>query len=157
MFTAITFYFSSHYFRQSVAVFADFVIFYGIKFMVLNMPLIFIFLVVFVIFLMDLTLINTFLVLCPSVSYRIKILYGENFLKQRFYNSSLVSVKAASLMSKSVAVGVLGGIVGRTMTNIFGEYMYSLNYNKLIEAKLNNPGLDVSPPKKSIFGFNIGH
>ena len=96
MFAAITFYFSSNYFRQLVAVFADLGIFYGIKFMVLNVPLIFIFLVVFVIFLMDLTLINTFLVLCPSVSYRIKILYGENFLKQRFYNSSLTSAKAAS-------------------------------------------------------------
>ena len=58
-------------------------------------------------------------------------------------------------MSKSVAVGVFGDIVGGTITNIFGEYMYSLNYNKYIEAKLNNPGLDVLPPKKGIFGFNI--
>lgn len=156
LFAAITFYFSSNYFRQLVAVFADFGIYYGTKFMVLNVPLILIFLIVFVIFLVDITLINTFLVLCPSVSNRVKILYGENFLKQRFYNSSLASAKAASQMSKAVAAGVVGGIVGGTITNIFGEYMYSQNYNKYIETKFKNPGLDISPPKKGIFGFNLG-
>ena len=86
LFAAMSFYFSSSYFRVLVAIFADFGVLCGIQFMLLNVPLFFIFLVVFVIFLTDLTLINTFLVCCPSVSDRIKLLYGDNFLKQQYYN-----------------------------------------------------------------------
>lgn len=52
------------------------------------------------------------------------MLYGENFLKQQYYNSALASAKAASQMSKHVAVGVAAGILGGAVTNIYGEYMY---------------------------------
>lgn len=156
LFAAMSFYFSSDYFREFVSIFADLGIFYGIQYMVFNIPLFLIFLIVFIIFLMDLTLINTFLVCCPSVSGRIKFLYGENFLKQQYYNSALASAKAASQMSKSLAIGVAGGILGGTITNIYGEYLYSQNYKEYIQATINNPGLNLAPPKKGIFGFNLG-
>lgn len=97
---------------------------------------------------MDLTFINTFLICCPSVTSRIKSLYGENFLKQQYYNSALALAKAATQMSKHVAAGVAGGVLGGAVTNIFGEYMYSLNYNKYLEATIKNPGVEIAPPKK---------
>lgn len=155
-FAAMSFYSSSDYFRALIATFADFGIFDAIQYMVFNVPLFLIFLIVFVILLMDLTLINTFLVCCPSVSDRIKLLYGENFLKQQYYNSAFASAKAASQMSKSLAIGVAGGIVGGTITNLYGEYLYSQNYREYIQATISNPGLNIAPPKKGIFGFNLG-
>ena len=156
LFVAISFYFSSNYFTTLVAVFAKYGVFDGIQYMLFNVPLFFIVLVVFVILLMDFTLINTFLVCCPSVSNRIKTLYGEHFLKQQHYNSALASAKAASQMSKHVIIGAAAGIIGGALTNMYGEHLYSVNYKEYVDATVKNPDVKIETPKKGFFGLKIG-
>lgn len=157
LFVTISFYFTSNYFTILVAVFAEYGVFDGIQYMLFNVPLFFIILIVFVILLIDLTLINTFLVCCPSVSNRIKTSYGENFLKQQHYNSALASAKAAAQMSKHLAVGAAAGIIGGALTNIYGEHLYSVNYKEYLDATIKNPDVKIEPPKKPFFGLKIGH
>ena len=84
VFLGVNFYFSMGYFTMSVAVFAHLGVIEGTKFLIVNVPFALLLIFVFNIVLMDLTLINTFLICCPSVKNRIKKLYGENFIKQRF-------------------------------------------------------------------------
>lgn len=153
IFAAISFYFSHLFFRSLIANFADFGIFGGIHFMVFNPPVLLLILFLFVMLLIDLTLLNTFLVSCPSVSSRIKILYGENFLKQQFYNNSFASAKMAASLSKPLVAGTIGGVVGGAVTNLVGEYLYSINYKHYLEASIQNPELKLNPPKKGLFGF----
>lgn len=124
--------------------------------MVSNLPFILLVLVVFVIFLMDLTLMKSFLGCCPSVSSRILLLYGENFLKQQHYNHALSSAKAASQMSKHLAIGIASGILGGTVTNVYGEYVYSVNYEKYLESIIKNPDLKIESPKKGLFHLKFG-
>ena len=61
-------------------------------------------------------------------------------------------------MSKTLAVIAVGDILCGSITNIYGEYVYSQNYKIYLKTLTNNPGLNPSPPKKGIgiFGLSFG-
>ncbi len=120
-FIAVCFYLSANYFRLLVAIFADESLFVGLKLAAQNLPYSLICLFLFNLLLVELCWINTFFILCPSINAKIKLMYGEHFIKKRFYNSTYLSAKAAINLSKSVAIGVGIGVAGGFASNIIVE------------------------------------
>jgi hypothetical protein len=155
IFFASSFFFSINYFRTMVVVFADLGFVYGIYYMISGIPLILSLLFFFVIFLMDLSLINTFLICCPSVSKYIKCVYGPDFLKKKHYNSATLTAKASAQMTKSLVTGAVAGLVAGTFLNFYGEHKYHQSYGAYLETQMQNPGVTLKPPEKG-FGLKIG-
>lgn len=91
-----TFFSSTSYFQIMVAAYADLGFYQGLHFMIVNLPSVLFFLIIFVLVIVDLSLINTFLVTCESVSLRIQKIYGEDFIKNQFYNSATLTAKASA-------------------------------------------------------------
>jgi hypothetical protein len=151
IFSASTFMSTLLYFKTLVAVFAEYGLLSGLEYMVLALPLSFLSFIIFVIVLVDLSWINTFLVCCPSVSSEIKLLYGDNFIKTQYYNSGMMTAKVSAQFSRGLIVGVASGVAAGTVLNIYGEHQYASNYAAYVNARIQNPDVPIQPPVKGPF------
>lgn len=134
-----------------VAVFADCGLKDGLFYMINQVPIVFLSLLLFSIFLFS----QTFLITCPSISKRIKLDYGDSFLKKKGYNSALTSSKLAAQFSKTITAGALGGLLFGTLVNVYGEAQYSANYDRYLNAQVANPGIQLNPPERG-WDFILG-
>lgn len=155
LFFSFTFFSSTLYFRALVGVFAYNSFYQGFSFMITNFPLSLLYLTLFVIFIGDLSLINTFLVCCPSVVASIKKSHGEYFIKAQFYNSTVMTLKASGQLTKNLPTGAIGGLVAGSVLNFYGEHKYQQNYETYVNAQTKNPDIHIKPPEKGI-GFKFG-
>lgn len=78
IFVGLSLFFSRVYFKIVVAVFADCGLKDGLFYMINQVPIVFLSLLLFSIFLFS----QTFLITCPSISKRIKLDYGDSFKKK---------------------------------------------------------------------------
>lgn len=148
IFFSFAFFQSITYFRWVVSTFAYEKWEIAISFMINEIPVGLLCLIFFVMFLMDISLINTFLVTCPSVELYIKNIYGDDFIKQQFYNSATLTAKASAQMAKTVAVGVAGGLVAGTVLNFYGEHAYRGSYESYLKMQTEHPNIQLKPPER---------
>lgn len=108
-------------------------------------------LVVFLGILFELVFLNTVLVSIPEIKTKILVEYGENFLRERGYNSRLSSLARTGEKGFTFALSVSAAFIGAAGGQIHETSTYERNYNNYLEAKGQNPTVDVKPPERGSF------
>ena len=108
----------------------------------------FFFLLGFLGILFELVFINTVLVSIPEIKQRILLNYGENFLRDRGYNSRLNSLVRSGEKAFMLSVSIGSAFLGAAAGQIHETSSYERNYQKYLETKQLNPTVDIKPPER---------
>jgi hypothetical protein len=106
----------------------------------------FFFLVGFLGILFELVFINTVLVSISEIKNKIGIDYGDNFLRDRGYNSRLSSLARTSERGFTLGVSLGAAFLGAAAGQIHETSSYERSYDKYLEVKQANPTADIKPP-----------
>jgi hypothetical protein len=109
----------------------------------------FLFLVGFTTLLFDLAFNNTVLVSVASVNSNIKSTYGEDFIPDHGYNSTLKSNLSTANRTMGMSIAASFGFVGASVSTVYGTYIYGQNYqaylNTLQPTQVPVPPVYTSP------------
>jgi hypothetical protein len=114
----------------------------------------FFFLLSFLSILFELVFLNTVLVSIPEIKKKILEIYGDNFLRERGYNSRFGSMVRLSERTFVLAVAASAAFLGSAAGQLYESETYRQSYQKYLEVKIANPSIDCQPPERGV-GFNI--
>lgn len=156
LYSCYVFFISVFAFKILIALAADFGFFFMVAHFWSILPKSILFLIFFYFFLLDLTFNNTLLVSCESIRLCIQENFGESFLKKQFYNNRLGSLIKVMEGGKILTYSLGGVVVAATVASVADSLVYGSNYEKYVDAQVNNPNVTLEAPRKGISGVNVG-
>lgn len=111
----------------------------------------FFFLLSFLSILFEIVFINTVLISIPEIKKKILHDFGENFLRERGYNSRMNSLARTGEKGFFLAVSVGAAFIGAAAGQIHETSSYERNYEKYLNALKENPTGSIKPPERGSF------